>query len=124
MDMAPASVALPSSQHWQPAPSGDGYLEGVADVQQCIHNVLVTPKGSSPTRPNFGSNLYLYIDRPINQARPHLVRESVDPIREFEPRAIVTRVEILTDALNAQTFIRPYFKLADGVVEHFVDVRP
>ena len=61
-------------------PSGlasDRYGEivtGVADIGQCIYIILATPKGSDPHRPTFGSEINLYIDYPIDAARPHSVR--------------------------------------------------
>lgn len=112
---------FPSSAHWQPHASGSGFLTEVDDVSQCISNILSTPKGSSPLKPDFGSDVYLYVDYPVNQARPHIVRESVDAIRQWETRCTVTRVNVSAD--ESGMLIGVYFKLADGI-EHFVEVRP
>ena len=38
--------------------------EGKEDINQCIAIILLTPKGSVPHRPDFGSNIYKYIDYP------------------------------------------------------------
>ena len=43
--------------------------EGVEDINQCIAIILLTQKGSDPLRPTFGSDIYKYIDYPINSAK-------------------------------------------------------
>lgn len=99
--------------HWQPSLSGDGVVEGVQDVSQSIGVILRTPKGSNPHRPTFGSNIHLYIDSPVHQVIPHLVREAVDAIREWEPRAELIKVSPTID--GSQIILRVLWKLADGV---------
>ena len=44
--------------------------QGVDDINQCIAIILLTKKGSVPHRPTFGSDIYKYIDYPINEATP------------------------------------------------------
>lgn len=114
-------IKTPVSSHWQPARTGTGFVEGLADIQQCVSNILETPLGSNPIRPDFGSRIHEYLDWPINEARPHIVRESVEAIRRWEKRLTVTRVQVFNEL--AQTIIRVYFKLADGL-ERFIEVRP
>lgn len=96
------------NRFFQPALSSqvDGHVSGLAsdrlgelvtdtqDVDQCIRIILTTPKGSDPHRPLFGSNLHLYIDYPVNSARPHIVREAVNALREWEPRIEVVKVTV------------------------------
>ncbi len=113
---------FPKTQHWQPALEGDGFVEGLADIQQCIGNILSTPIGAQPMRPDFGSNLHQYIDWPIDRARPHLVRETVDAIRTWEKRITVTRVAVEQDA-SAKILMTLFFKLANGI-EQNMEVRP
>lgn len=69
-------------------------VTGVADINQCIYVIVTTPQGSDPHRPLFGSKLYLYIDYPIDSARPHIVREVVDALTRWEPRIRVLRVTV------------------------------
>ena len=99
--------------HWQPSLSGDGVVEGVQDVDQAIRIILRTPKGSDPHRPDFGSNIHLYLDYPIDQAVPHLVREAVEAIRQWEPRCELVKVSPSIE--EAQITLRVQWKLADGV---------
>lgn len=101
-------------------PSGlanDRYGEivtGVADIGQCIYIILATPKGSDPHRPTFGSELHLYIDYPIAAARPHIVREVVDALRQWEPRIKVMRVMVAPSDVAALT-VDVEWVFADGV---------
>ncbi|MCX8016410.1 MAG: GPW/gp25 family protein [Rhodocyclaceae bacterium] len=114
--------ALPSVHHWQPALGRDGFVEGLDDIRQAIAILLSTPRGSDPLRPDFGSRVWLYLDHPIDRARPHVVRETVEAIRRWEPRITITRVIVrLEDA--AQMVITVHFKLASGV-EVSAEVRP
>ncbi|AOK49436.1 MULTISPECIES: GPW/gp25 family protein [Burkholderia] len=103
-----------TSVHWQPALGRDDVVEGVADIDQAIRVILGTPKGRDPHRPDFGSNLSLYLDMPIDRATPHLVREAVDAIRRWEPRCEVVRVMPAIDA--AHETLRVQWRLADGVI--------
>lgn len=102
-----------NSLHWQPALGGEGVVENLDELNQAIQVILRTPKGSDPLRPEFGSDLHQYLDYPINRARPHVVRESIEAIRRWEPRVTVDHVEFyLVDA--AHVAIRVVWGLADG----------
>ncbi|MBP5958127.1 GPW/gp25 family protein [Pseudomonas anatoliensis] len=84
-----------TATHWQPALGTTGEIvEGLRDIDQSLRIILTTPKGSDPHRPEFGSNLHLYIDWPTNRVTPHLVREAIEAIRSWEPRVSVIAVNI------------------------------
>lgn len=101
-------VNLPN-RFFQPALSGvaTGHVSGMAsdrlgqlvldaaDIDQCIRIILTTPRGSNPHRPLFGSDLHLYIDYPVNSARPHIVREAFNALRAWEPRIEVMKVTVV-----------------------------
>jgi uncharacterized protein len=72
------------------------------DINQCITIILSTPKGSDCHRPEFGSDLHLYIDYPTNLAAPHLVRESFEAIAQWEPRVNVESVEVFLNEPEIQ----------------------
>lgn len=103
-----------TAAHWQPALGTPGeVVEGLRDIDQAIHIVLSTPKGSDPHRPEFGSDLHLYLDWPENRVTPHLVREAVDAIRRWETRVSVVKVEVNIDA--PRITLRVQWRVADGV---------
>lgn len=89
------------------------------DINQAIHIILGTPKGSDPHRPLFGSDWYHWIDSPINLARPHIVREVVDALTRWEPRIELVRVMLTqTDKNNFATkTLLVEWRFAKGVAE-------
>ncbi|MBY8957135.1 GPW/gp25 family protein [Pseudomonas sp. MIS38] len=92
-----------TAAHWQPALGTTGeVVEGLRDIDQSLRIILTTPKGSDPHRPEFGSNLHLYLDWLTNRVTPHLVREAIESIRHWEPRVSV--IAVLTQ-INAQQII-------------------
>ena len=103
-----------TAAHWQPALGTSGeVVEGLRDIDQAIRIILTTPKGSDAHRPEFGSDLHLYIDWPTNRVTPHLVRETVDAIRRWETRVSVVQVQVSIDAEHVT--VRVQWRVADGV---------
>lgn len=68
--------------------------EGAEDINQCIAIILTTRKGSVPHRPTFGSDIYKYVDYPINEAIPNIVRETTDAITLWEIRIKLNSVNV------------------------------
>jgi phage baseplate assembly protein W len=64
------------------------------DLAQSIKIILTTPKGSDPLRPEFASNIYRLIDRPLAEVRLLLIREIFEALRNFEPRIAVVSAEV------------------------------
>lgn len=87
---------------------------GIDDINQSIHIIVTTPLGSDPHRPTFGCGQFNYIDAPINVAKPHIVREVTDALRQWEPRVVIVRVLVtLSDIAALDCAI--YWRFADGV---------
>ena len=104
----------PRRPHWQIAMGGDGYAEALDDLRQAIAIILLTRRGTDPLRPDFGSDVWRYVDHPIDRARAHIVREAVEAIRRWEPRVKIERVTV-TLAADAHLKIGIHFTTADGV---------
>ncbi len=68
-------------------------VEGLQDVEQCIAIILTTPKGSDVLRPTFGTDLWRYLDAPINAALAAVVGEATGAITMWEPRVRVVSVK-------------------------------
>ncbi|SUA58138.1 GPW/gp25 family protein [Oligella urethralis] len=103
------------SLHWQPKRGESGVVENINDIDQCIRTILLTAKGSDIHRPLFGSDIYQYIDRPIDQAKPYIVREIVEACLRWEPRCVVVRVDTYIEA--EQMFIKVAWKLTEDINE-------
>ena len=97
-------------------------VTGVADINQCIYIILTTPKGSDPHRPTFGSELHLYLDYPIDSARPHFVREVVDALAIWEPRIKVMRVPVTKEG-DAGLLVGVEWVFADSVEAEMFSTR-
>jgi len=65
-------------------------VEGIADIRQCIGTILKTTKGSDPLRPEFGSNIWQYIDKPVTTAVANIAYEILDALTKWETRIIIT----------------------------------
>lgn len=86
---------------WQPKiNSFFEVVQGADDINQCIAIILLTRKGSVPHRPTFGSDIYKYIDYPIKEAIPNIVREATDAIITWETRininTVIVEIELST----------------------------
>ena len=77
-----------------------GVAEGADDINQCIAIILLTKKGSVPHRPTFGSDIYKYIDYPVNEATPNIVREATDAITMWETRIKINSIEVEIEESN------------------------
>ncbi|EUB82768.1 GPW/gp25 family protein [Pseudomonas sp. GM30] len=114
--MTPTPYTSITAAHWQPALGTSGeVVEGLRDIDQSIRIILTTPKGADAHRPDFGSDLHLYIDWPVNRVTPHLVRETVDALRRWETRISVVQVQVLIE--GAQIRVQVQWRVADGVAQ-------
>lgn len=80
-------------------------VEGAEDVEQCIRILLTTPKGSVPHRPHFGCDVWAQLGRPIMEARPRVVREVVDAVERWEPRATIRNVRVEVDESDSSALL-------------------
>jgi len=72
------------------------------DVRQCISLILKTRKGEVPLNPHFGSNLWDWIDKPINTAIPNMKKEIIEAVKLFEPRIKILTIkhELVNDKIT------------------------
>jgi len=91
-DIKSADWSLMLDSLRQPGSGIGKVVKGVDDVDQCIAIILTTPKGTDVLRPTFGTDLWKYIDAPISQAGPAVVREVTQSITQWEPRVKVLSV--------------------------------
>jgi uncharacterized protein len=92
--------------------------EGLSDIAQCIYIIVMTEKGSDPLRPTFGCGLLTYIDRPVNEAIPNMIREMGAAINLWEPRAQI--VSITSEILEAAIRFNLTWKTAAGISDTII----
>lgn len=72
----------------------EAVVQNEAELDQTIKIILSTPYGADIHRPTFASNIFNYIDYPIPQATPNVVRESVVALQRWEPRITLRAVDV------------------------------
>ena len=108
------------SVDWQPKLNEIGsVVEATDDIDQCIRIILMTRKGSDPHRPEFGSDIWQYIDVPVNVAIPNIIREATDAINIWERRVEIKSITAEIKEENLKLFIDRQIKDTDtsGVLE-------
>lgn len=86
------------SQNWSLSTAKQGEIvQDIDDINQCISVILETIKGSDPLRPDFGSDVFLWLDKPIGLAGPNIIAEAIKSIRLWEKRCNVVKAGIVVD---------------------------
>lgn len=65
-------------------------VEGADSINQSIINVITTRPGSDPFRPTFGSDIWQYIDKPINVAGAGIARAIRNAVALWVPSITIT----------------------------------
>ena len=88
-----AALADILSPVWTLSKNGNGQItEGLDAIRQCLDVIITTTKGSDPLRPEFGCDAMKYIDAPINQASPLIVKALLNAISTWETRVTVNKI--------------------------------
>ena len=86
------------TQNWALSTSWFGEIvTGNDEVNQTVGLILSTIKGSDPFRPNFGSDIWDYIDKPLDVAAPNMVRAIIEAVTRWE-----TRIELKSVTYKSQ----------------------
>ncbi len=89
----------------------------VASVNQNIRLVLTTIKGSDIHRPDFGSELYLWIDKPLTAINQGRIRaEIINAIERWEPRVKIKEIELKKEYASIRIKITYEIKDTEEVV--------
>ena len=73
-------------------------VEGVDDITQCVYIILTTIPGSDPLRPTFGSDVYKYLDKPLEMVRAQIIHAVTEAVYRWEKRIEVTGCNVSRDA--------------------------
>lgn len=73
-------------------------VEGLDDITQCVYIILTTIPGSDPLRPTFGSNVYQYLDKPLETVRARIIYAVAEAIGQWEKRIEVTGCSVTRNA--------------------------
>lgn len=101
----PEAIPVTKTQDWSLSLTNEGAIvQDYDDVNQCILIILGTARGSNALRPTFGSEIWRYIDYPANQGIPIIKKLILDAVKEWEPRATITRITHTLEANAKCTF--------------------
>lgn len=121
--LAPKQIDdAPTSPHWQLALGREGVVQQFADIEQCVRVILGTPQGADPLRPLFGSRVHNWLDWPLETARPHIVRETMTALAEWEPRIDVVSVEVSRQPVSGNSGERGYLLIRWRVADDLTGV--
>ena len=73
-------------------------VEGIDDIAQCVYIILTTIPGSDPLRPTFGSDIYKYLDRPLETVKAKIIYAATEAVNRWEKRLEITGGKISRDA--------------------------
>lgn len=76
------------------------YVQGFEDIKQCWHNILFTVPGAIPLLPEFGCDLFRYIDKPITESFGKVRNIIIAALERWEPRAKIDKVTRIIDGSN------------------------
>lgn len=74
------------------------------DIEQCILIICTTDRGSDPLRPEFGNNIFRWLDKARGVAAPNIVQEITEGIEIWETRAVVNSITYQTNSIEHVTF--------------------
>lgn len=111
-----ANIREITASAWQFSLQGVGVIvEGLADVRQCIDVILRTQKGTDPFRPQFGSDIFDHMDKPVQVAVPNIKMAIIEAIDMWEPRVKVKAVSHTynVDGANSQIIFHIVYNIVD-----------
>ncbi|GHT01558.1 hypothetical protein AGMMS49525_02610 [Bacteroidia bacterium] len=84
------------------------------DITQCVYNIVATAKGSDALRPDFGSDVHLYIDQPMNEVQPMLILAVTEAVQKWEKRIEARKCRLVPESLDKRTLVLEAVVLATG----------
>lgn len=84
----------------------------IKSVMQNISIILTTPKGSDPHRPDFASDIWQFIDKPLTAITVGRIKAAVvEAIETWEPRVKVEEVRLFKE--YGKVRVRIKFKIKE-----------
>lgn len=82
-----------SATNWQLSVRALGEVsQGIDDIRQCIGTILTTTKVSDPIRPEFGSDIWRFMDDPVTTAVADMSAEIIDCLNKWEQRIEIKKL--------------------------------
>jgi phage baseplate assembly protein W len=102
------------STNWQISTAGFGIIaEGLEDIRQSIDLILRTSRGSDNLRPQFGSDIYQYVDSPVNVCIPNVKRSILEAVSIWEKRVKIVRISHKLEGDGSNIIFNITYQLID-----------
>lgn len=86
----------------------------IKSILQNIRLILTTVQGFDVHRPDFGSKLYLFIDKPLNAITIGQIKAEIkDAVLRWEPRVEIEDIALKKDYLNARLTVEMKLKIKE-----------
>ena len=124
----PVTTSISRTLDWQLSLHDFGStVEGQAEISQAISIAVSNMPGTDVLRPLFGSDVWQYIDDPLNSAGANMAQAIRYAVEIWEPRAEITRVAYEYQAQPGETMLaglifRIAWRLRGGDVEGQTDL--
>jgi phage baseplate assembly protein W len=106
------------SRDWQISTAGVGLIaEGLEDIRQCLDICLRTTKGSDPLRPQFGSDIFQYADKPVSIAIPNIVRSIIEAVQIWEQRVVINKIRWQVRETSISDFFITYRLVDEELID-------
>lgn len=104
------------STYWQKKRGSFGeVVEEIEDINQCLQTIVTTRKGSVPHVPDLGSDIWLELDKPINEAIPAIIQKVYNDIPPQEPRITIQDANVIAEVSHLYLYIDWVFKNSDEI---------
>lgn len=87
------------------------------DVSQCLAVIVMTRPGEVPHEPEFGCDLWEYVDRPVNEVQLFVSTAVINAVRRWEPRVEVLGVAYEYSAEFSGLALEVKFRRLDNLTE-------
>jgi phage baseplate assembly protein W len=116
-----ATLSNITSPVWGISKYGYGVIvEGIAAIRQRMDITIRTTKGTDPLRPQFGSNVYKFIDYPINIAIANIKRELLECLDIWVKDIKVISIKHFFNAPSNPVFEIVYKLVDDDLIDKLV----
>ena len=96
--------------------SGDVVIDD-DDVSQCLAVIVMTRPGEVPHEPEFGCDLWEYVDRPVNEVQLFVSTAVINAVRRWEPRVEVLGVAYEYSAEFSGLAVEVKYRRLDNLTE-------
>ncbi|UZJ39149.1 GPW/gp25 family protein [Prosthecochloris sp. SCSIO W1102] len=87
------------------------------DVSQCLAVIVMTRPGEVPHEPEFGCDLWEYVDSPVNEVQLFVSTAVINAVRRWEPRVEVLGVAYEYSADFSGLAVEVKYRRLDNLTE-------